>query len=71
MSDLLEARVTELEIRIAYQDQTIADLNDVVVRQQRDMDKLRNEMEALKGRMQAATVSMIATEAEETPPPHY
>lgn len=64
-------RVAELEIRLSFQDKALQDLNDVVVRQQREIDRLANEVDALKARLHATMPSLIATEAEETPPPHY
>ena len=37
----LEARVTELESRLAFQDDTIQALNDVLVTQRRELDRLQ------------------------------
>lgn len=67
----MEERLAELEIRVSFQERTLQELNEVVTRQQGEIDALTRELQALKTRVQAATPSMIATEAEETPPPHY
>ena len=43
----LEARVTELESRLAFQDDTLLALNDVLVEQQRVVERLQLQMGAL------------------------
>ena len=70
MSDL-ETRVTELEVRLSYQDATIETLNESVIAQQRQIDALTLEVQRLSERLAAAAPSLIAHPSEETPPPHY
>lgn len=67
----MEERLAELEIRLSFQEQTLTELNDVVVRQAGEIAQLMREIEVLKDRMKAAMPSNIASQAEETPPPHY
>lgn len=67
----MEERLAELEIRVSFQDKALQELNEVVVRQQAQLDRVVRELLALKSRVHAATASNVATEAEETPPPHY
>ena len=63
-------RVTELEIKLAYQQDLIENLNDTVTKQWADIDRLKkfvrdmtDEIRGLKER---------ATDGEtEPPPPHY
>ncbi|MBO4969440.1 MAG: SlyX family protein, partial [Pseudomonas sp.] len=43
----LEARVMDLESRVAFQDDTIQALNDVLVAQQNAVDRLQMQMAAL------------------------
>ena len=43
----LEARVMDLESRLAFQDDTIQALNDVLVAQQNAVDRLQMQMAAL------------------------
>lgn len=64
-------RLTELEVRVAFQDQTLHDLNEVVTDQQRQIDRLRLELEALKSRLAALAPSAVIPQEEENPPPHY
>lgn len=67
----MNKRLEELETRVAFQDKTIQELNDVVTRQQGELDRLARELEALKVQLRAASVFPVASRDEETPPPHY
>jgi len=69
--DNFEQRVAELEIRISFQDQTIQELNDVVVRQQRELEKMTRDLAQLKAQMGTLTPPMAGSQAPEPPPPHY
>ena len=66
-----EERIAELEITLAHQDAALEELNQTVIRQQGIIDALQLEMNRLKDRVKALAPSQIASEAEETPPPHY
>ena len=66
----LEARVTELESRLAFQDDTLLALNDVLVEQQRVVERLQLQMGALVKRYEEMVGQYESTEAE-APPPHY
>jgi SlyX protein len=66
----LEARVTDLESQMAFQDDTIQALNDVLAAQQRVVERLQLQMEALLKR-QEEMVGQFESFEEETPPPHY
>jgi len=66
----LEARVMELETRLAFQDDTIQALNDELVQQQRQLERLQLQMEALLKR-QAEMVGQFGVSEHEAPPPHY
>jgi SlyX protein len=67
----MKKRLEELEVRIAFQDKTIQELNDVVTRQQRELDRLTQQLEALKVQVRAAAPPLVVSREEETPPPHY
>ncbi|EPL09150.1 SlyX family protein [Pseudomonas sp. CF161] len=66
----LEERVMELESRLAFQDDTIQTLSDVLVAQQRVVERLQLQMAALLKR-QAEMAGQFETFEEEAPPPHY
>ncbi|MCX4219728.1 MULTISPECIES: SlyX family protein [Pseudomonas] len=65
-----EQRVTELESRLAFQDDTIQALNDVLVEQQRVVERLQLQMAAVLKR-QEEMVGQIGSFEEDAPPPHY
>lgn len=66
----LEERVMDLESRLAFQDDTIQALNDVLVSQQNAVDRLQLQMAALLKRQEEMGGQFEAFE-DEAPPPHY
>ena len=67
----MDERIAELESRLAFQDDVIDKLNDVVTNQQQQLDKISRELVNLRGQVKSLAPSNVATESEETPPPHY
>ena len=67
----MQERLAELETRIAFQEQTIQELNQVVTSQQGEIDRLASEVERLKVQLLTLAPSLVAGRDEETPPPHY
>jgi SlyX protein len=66
----MEERVTELESRLAFQDDTIQALNDELVVQQRLLERLQLQVAALAKRQEDISGQLESTE-DEAPPPHY
>ena len=66
----MESRIDGLEVRLTYQEATIETLNEVVTKQQNQIDMLRAELESLRGQIKAQG-ELISPLSEETPPPHY
>jgi SlyX protein len=68
---MIEDRLIELEARVAYYEHTLETLNDVVARQQRQIDALlqtcRDIVERLPEAAQTAGTSPLIDER----PPHY
>ena len=65
----LEKRIDELEMRVAHQDKTIAELNDVITGQWK-------KMEAMERQLRRFGEELEAMEGSEGPsanqkPPHY
>ncbi len=67
----LLARIDELEMKQAFQEQTIDDLNEALTKQQFMIDKMEVQLRFLVGKVKGMQTSNMATESEETPPPHY
>jgi SlyX protein len=66
----LAARIDALEVRIAYQDETIETLNKTITEQWRKIDALGREVINLRERLDDAEMKSGAGTAQE-PPPHY
>lgn len=66
----LESQIIDLETRMAFQDDTIQALNDVVVDQGRVIDRLQLQIAELIKRYEEM-VGQYGSEGEEAPPPHY
>ncbi|WP_342243211.1 SlyX family protein [Pseudomonas sp. OTU5201] len=66
----LELRIADLESRLAFQDDTIQTLNDVLVEQQKVVDRLQLQVAALAKR-QEELLGQYGSSEDEAPPPHY
>ena len=68
-----EQRIEEIEIKIAYQEKTIAELNSIVCEQQDQIDELRETCKGLTDRLKEFAEEVFAP--KELPggekPPHY
>ena len=69
MSDI-ENRVMELEIKNAHQEDTIEQLNQIVIKQQQSLDELTRHIQRLKTQVSSLQESS-GKETPEPPPPHY
>lgn len=66
-----EMRLMDIETRIAYQDDTIQKLNDVVTRQQRQIDGLQTMLLEMRARLQDVLAGADQVPPREEKPPHY
>jgi SlyX protein len=62
-------RIDALETRIAFQDQTIEELNATLTEQWKVIDLLTKKLAMLEEQVRSG--SFIADPATERPPPHY
>ncbi|MBN7819151.1 SlyX family protein [Bowmanella yangjiangensis] len=63
--------IEDLQTKVAFQDDTIEKLNQALADQQKQLDALQFQMKHVVDRLRQQQVSNIASESEETPPPHY
>ncbi len=65
------ARIDELEMRIAHQEQTIEDLNAAITAQWKVIDRLERQAAILAERLADAEMSAGAAAPVDRPPPHW
>lgn len=66
-----EQRIAELEMRALHHQREFGDLNQVVLEQAREIDRLKQELMTLNERMKYWNRETSAPVSEEPPPPHY
>jgi SlyX protein len=66
----LEQRITDLEIKASFAEDTVEQLNQVIVRQQEQIDRLVRELVELRNRAVAAEPEGVRSLRDELPP-HY
>jgi SlyX protein len=64
-----EIRLAELEVQIAHQNETIDGLNDAIIKQWKEIDKLTRQMRVLSE--QLMSLEDEAQPHKATKPPHY
>lgn len=69
MADSLAEAVTDLEIRVAYQDRALAALDEVVQQLHRRLDTLERELAEARAAAAAAEAAPLGPQNEQ--PPHY
>lgn len=71
MQNDLKEHLERLESRLTFNENYIDELNEVVIMQQKTIDKLVVQVAHLAKRLQSMQPSHIVSQNEETPPPHY
>ena len=64
-------RLTDLEIKLAFQEDLVDSLNQVVTAQQRELELLQGQVRLLYQQLKSLQPSDISSVADEAPPPHY
>jgi len=67
----LELRIIELETKQTFQDELLNELNDIVAEQSQTISVLLREAYELRQVVKNLAPSNLASQSEETPPPHY
>ena len=69
----MEEKLIELETKFSYQEDLLSDLNDIVAKQQLQLDELITEMSGIKKQLQDAAErgSAGGHEEQDEKPPHY
>lgn len=70
-NEKLMQRIAELEMKSAFQEKLLEELNQVIVEQQFTLDKMQVQLRYVVGKLKDMQPSNIALASEETPPPHY
>jgi SlyX protein len=65
------ARLDDLESRITHLERALQDLSDVLVRQQKELDRAHERNEVLAERLAALQDDAEGPLTLEEPPPHY
>jgi SlyX protein len=71
MSGSLEERLTELEVRLSFVDDSIASLSDTVASHDRQLHEIRSLLERLHTDLLAVRGAFAHDVHDEPPPPHY
>ncbi|WP_414629452.1 SlyX family protein, partial [Cupriavidus sp. SK-3] len=67
----MDSRLTELEIKVAFQDDLLDSLNLAVARQQRQIDLLQEQLQALYQQMRSSGTGGTEGGPQHEIPPHY
>lgn len=67
----VQAQIEDLETKLAFQELTVEELNQEVIKLSRLVAHQQHQIHMLIGKLQDMEPSNMATQAEETPPPHY
>ena len=61
----------ELQTQLSFHEDTIQQLNDVITRQQRDIEQLRLELNTLREMFKGYVEQQSENQEDDTNPPHY
>jgi SlyX protein len=67
----MDASLEQIEIKIAYLERTAIELSDVIFRQQREIQVLQAQVEALRERLDAGQAQEGPRSLDQEVPPHY
>ena len=63
--------LVKLQMQLSYQEDSLQQLNDVVTRQQSEIETLTERVELLSQRVRELLSNQQGAEVDNAPPPHY
>jgi len=66
----MESRLAEIEVKLSFTEDLLEELNRTVVRQQRQIDQLQQELRTLRQQVQSGNAAVSDGPHDEAPP-HY
>ena len=66
-----DERLEELEIKLAYQEQSIAQLSEALINQQRQIEQLQLNQKQLLSKVETLSDSGDSAQVIDEVPPHY
>ena len=67
----MNQRIEQLEFKIAFLEETTAQLSDVLYQQRQQIEALREQLAAFMSRVEAAQAQTTQYAPEDEKPPHY
>lgn len=67
----MDERITELEIKLSFQEELLETLNQTVIRQQQQMDLLQQQMRLLYQQVKSYSGLTDSAPQQQEIPPHY
>ena len=67
----IQARIAELETQLVFQEDLLQSLNQVVIRQEEQIEQLVLEVKSLREQVLTLAAEPARANSDEPPPPHY
>ena len=67
----LEARLVELEMRLAFQENALAEMSDALAAARLEAERNAALVRRVMDELKSSRASFLADPADEPPPPHY
>jgi SlyX protein len=66
-----DSRIEDIETQLAHQERAISELNEVIISQQQQIDRLQRDHSRMLLRLQELMATSDVDASADTPPPHY
>ncbi len=67
----LQTRLVEVEVKLSFAEDLLDSLNSIVIRQQQQIDAMRQELINLRGQVSTHDVDGMPRQLQDELPPHY